>query len=120
VAYARDSGRSLTQQIEAILRLSPKARTHLDIKHLIDFSCQVEFFKMLIEENCPEAHVKCCQHMLYECLPKMSVVFDFGDKANKFYVILKDSVQVLVPEKYGFDPVKVLRQWSVFRRTGSC
>jgi CRP-like cAMP-binding protein len=112
--YAGDLGPSNTQQIEAILKLSPKTRTLMDIKALIDFTCQIEFFKELIEENSPEAHLKCCQHMLYECIPKKSIVFDFGDKASKFYVILKGSVQVLVPGKYGFDPVKVLEQGQSF------
>mmetsp|Transcript_10120 Transcript_10120/g.19876 ORF Transcript_10120/g.19876 Transcript_10120/m.19876 type:complete len:554 (+) Transcript_10120:24-1685(+) len=85
--------------IEDILKIDPQCRSHRHIRTLLEFTKEIAFFKKLTEENSSEAHVKCCQFMQYEVKSADETVFDYGEKGNKFYIILNGSVRVLVPSK---------------------
>lgn len=85
--------------IRSILQLPPQNRTSQDIANLLNFTSDIEFFKKLSQESTAEAHLKCCQQMRYEFLPAHSTVFNFGEKGQKFYIIIKGAVRVLIPCK---------------------
>lgn len=36
-----------------------------------------------------------CRHLRYEVKPKGSVVFNYGDKGNLFYIVIAGQVDVL-------------------------
>lgn len=104
-------------QIKKILKLAPKHRTARNINTLLQFTSDIDFFRKLNEESSVEAHLKCCQFMHYECMPAMTTVFDFGDKGQKFYIILQGAVRVLVPSKGEeglYDQVCVLNKGNSF------
>jgi CRP-like cAMP-binding protein len=103
------------KQIKTILKLAPDDRSADDVRLLMNFTSHIEFFRKLSDDNFPEAHLKCCQYMHYECKRAEQTVFDYGERGSTFYIILKGAVKVLVPSKFvGFDQVAVLKQGQSF------
>jgi CRP-like cAMP-binding protein len=104
------------QHIQAILKLPPTGRSAQNIKTLLDFTIKFDFFKNFVEENSPEVHLKCCRCMTYEVAQAGETVCEFGEVGYKFYIILRGSVNVLVPSKQDlqFDQVAVLEQGKSF------
>jgi CRP-like cAMP-binding protein len=58
---------------------------------------EIAFFKNLQEEHSVEVHLECCKYMRYEAATEGSFVFNYGEAADKFYIIVEGSVEVRVP-----------------------
>jgi CRP-like cAMP-binding protein len=83
--------------IETVLNTASHKRSVEDIKMLVKFTADIDFFKKLREENTSEAHVKCCRYMNYERFGADERVIDYGEVGDKFYIILQGSVRVFIP-----------------------
>lgn len=87
-------------QISRILRMPTRIRGKIQIETLLSLTQNVEFFrKISLEHNSTEIHKECCAMMTMEEYEKDDIIINFGEVANKFYIILKGSVSVLVPVK---------------------
>ena len=40
----------------------------------------------------------CCEMMTYEFIPNNNIVFNFGEKGQKFYIILKGQIEIFIPK----------------------
>lgn len=88
------------EEIFQVLRIPPKFRQEHHVDLLVNNTKNVSFFKRItIEQNSEEIHRECCQMMSLEEYSKSDVIVNFGDKGEKFYIILKGSVSVLLPVK---------------------
>ena len=85
-------------EISSILSIPPHLREMNHIENLLDLTKNVHFFQRLsAEQESTEMHQQCCQRMLLETHEKNNILFHFGDKGDKFYIILKGSVSVKIP-----------------------
>jgi hypothetical protein len=78
----------------SILKKNPEARTDKNLDTLVPIVREIEFFRL----NQIDAHnmVDVCTELKYELISGGEFVFYQGDYGDKFYVILKGKVQVLV------------------------
>ena len=87
-------------EISSILSIPPSQRKTIHIENLLNLTKNIQFFqKLTTEQESSEIHKQCCQHMLLETYEQNSIIFHFGDKGEKFYIILKGSVSVKIPSK---------------------
>lgn len=75
-------------------------RSPSSIKALQNLTKNIPFFKQIISEYEEKAHIECCAFLKYLYMQSMSIVFEAGDIGDLFYIILKGSVKVLVPEEH--------------------
>ncbi len=78
----------------SILKKNPEARTDKNLDTLVPIVREIEFFRV----NQIDAHhmVDVCTELKYELIHRGEFVFYQGDYGDKFYVILKGKVQVLI------------------------
>lgn len=89
-----------TNQISRLLRIPTRIRGKNHTETLVNLTQNVEFFKKICtEHNSLEIHKECCSVMTLEEYEDKDIIINFGEKADKFYIILKGSVSVLVPIK---------------------
>jgi len=82
------------------LQIPCKMRNKHDLQVLLEATKNNQFFKKLREEELDDKiHQLCCKVMTLEKCNKGQVVFDFGDSGDKFYIILKGKVSVMIPSK---------------------
>ncbi|CAG9321785.1 unnamed protein product [Blepharisma stoltei] len=111
---------SLINDLKTILEKSPESRTAEDINKIMGFTVNVKFFKSLTADSSSIIHRECCLCMSYEFFPANEYVFHYGDKGNKFYILLFGSVGVQVPfmneetEQYDYQEVLVLKDGASF------
>ena len=87
-------------KIFSILKIPSHLRSTSNIDDLIDLTKSVQFFqKINAEQGSSEIHQQCCQVMSIEEYLKNSIIFNIGDKGDKFYIILKGSVSIKLPSK---------------------
>lgn len=85
-------------EIESILRISPQFRLPVHVDHLLRLIKDVEFFhKIILEQGSDDLPRECCKVMSLEQCNQDDIVFNFGDKGKKFYIILDGSVSVKIP-----------------------
>lgn len=93
----------LERAIDILLK-NPSLRTIEEIYHLIRATDNLEFFSKMkkqkeIDIYSPSSLIyKCCKHLRYEYVTKGEAVFHEGDKAEKFYIIIKGKIAVLLPK----------------------
>jgi CRP-like cAMP-binding protein len=77
-----------------LLKKNPEVRNDKDLNVLVPIVREIEFFK----NNSIQTHhlVDVCSELRYEMIPAGNFVFYQGDYGDKFYVILKGRVQILV------------------------
>lgn len=86
--------------IASILRIPPQFRLSLHIESLKKLTKDVEFFsKISAEQNSNDVHSECCKVMTLEEYSTEDIIFHFGDKGEKFYIILSGSVSVKIPAR---------------------
>ena len=73
-----------------ILRKPESQRSDADIKKLADFFKNIKFFAQLD----PQIRQELCKVMSYDYVPSEYLVFEEGDEASLFYVILEGSIGV--------------------------
>jgi CRP-like cAMP-binding protein len=77
-----------------ILKKNPELRNEKDLNFLVPIIREIEVFK---NSHIQTHHlVDVCQELRYEIMYPGEFVFHQGDYGDKFYVVLKGSVQVLV------------------------
>ena len=84
---------SVMDRVTEILKKHSYQRTQEDLDVLIPYIKQDDFLNL----------VQCLQHEQYGDQDK---IFDWGDYGDKFYVVLKGSIRVLIPSpkiKNSFD-----------------
>ena len=88
------------EEIYRILRIPTRFRQDKHINSLMNHTLHVDFFKKIsIEHNSSEIHRQCCQIMSLEEYSTSDIIINFGEQGEKFYIILKGSVSVLIPVK---------------------
>ena len=83
--------------LQQILKSPPESRSFKNIVKLMNFTQNSKFFKELLNKNSSNLHFLCCQNMYYEFFEAGKYVFFFGDKGNKFYIVLRGKVAVHIP-----------------------
>ena len=88
------------EQIAHILRIPGRFRQEKDIKCLQTLTDHVEFFKRITNElNSHEIHKNCCEVMTLEEYGRGDIIIKFGEQGEKFYIILRGNVSVMIPVK---------------------
>jgi len=83
-----------------VLQIPPKLRNSQDINSLLENTSEINFFKKIRdEEKTNEIHRACCQVMHLESYKAGSNIINFGEKGDKFYILLRGRVGVLLPTK---------------------
>jgi uncharacterized protein YjgD (DUF1641 family) len=86
--------------ISHILTIPSSFRKSQDIDDLMSLTKNVNFFEKITKEQESDAiHRKCCGCMTLEEYEFNEILFNIGDKGDKFYIILTGSVSVKVPMK---------------------
>jgi CRP-like cAMP-binding protein len=86
--------------ISSILRIPPSFRSPQHIDSLVKLTSDVDFFKKIgQEQKSSDVHKECCKVMTLEEYSDGDYIFKFGEKGDKFYIILSGSVSVKVPTK---------------------
>ena len=84
--------------IFSILRIPSGLRSTQHIEALMRLTQNVQFFtKLSSEHNFTEIHRDCCKVMTLEEYSESDFIVNFGDKGEKFYIILTGSVSVKTP-----------------------
>lgn len=84
--------------IFSILRIPAQYRQAYHIESLMRLTLNVDFFTRLsTEHNFAEIHRDCCKVMTLEEYSESDFIINFGDKGEKFYIILTGSVSVKTP-----------------------
>ena len=88
------------KDISLILRISPQFRLSTHIDNLLYLTKDVQFFKRItMEQDSNDIHRECCKVMNLEEYSNEDIIFNFGDKGDKFYIILSGSVSIKIPSK---------------------
>lgn len=86
--------------VASILRIPPQFRNHMHVARLMGLTREVQFFhKITTEQNSEEVHKECCKVMTLEEYGQGDIIFNFGDKGDKFFIILSGSVSVKSPAR---------------------
>ncbi|CDW73238.1 cyclic nucleotide-binding domain containing protein [Stylonychia lemnae] len=85
------------KMIKNILKKLPKDRTEDDIKSLEIYLSTNQFFEKLQQQCDKEALHEAMRALQIQCLRTNSIVFQFGDFGDEFFIILNGKVSVQVP-----------------------
>jgi CRP-like cAMP-binding protein len=86
------------EEIYSILRVPIRYRTSKNIQTLMSLTENVSFFKKITEEyNSSIVHEKCCETMTLEEYSENDIIINFGELGEKFYIIFKGSLSVMIP-----------------------
>ena len=94
--------RKLSQEMKRILQKGAGKRSDNDIRFLEAFLKYNDFFFDLAKMKDPSTLDQCYRNISLEFCPKSQFVFHFGEKGERFYVILKGEVSVLLPREVDF------------------
>lgn len=83
----------------SLLRSPSAQRSAKSIKSLQHLTKNIPFFKQLISDYEEKAHIECCTYLKHQYMDKGSIVCEAGEAGDLFYIILKGSVKVLVPDE---------------------
>ena len=90
----------LCKDISLLLRIPPTLRTPSHIDNLLNLTKENQFFQRISsEQGSTDIHRECCGVMVLEEYSGGDVIFNFGDKGDKFYIILSGSVAIKIPTK---------------------
>jgi CRP-like cAMP-binding protein len=82
-----------------LLKLSPALRTAKDIETLMEVTAEVEFFKQLKDNYLTdELHRECVKCMTLENYRARAFVFNYGDTADNFYILLRGQISIQMPK----------------------
>jgi CRP-like cAMP-binding protein len=84
----------------SLLRSPSSQRAPSSIKALQILTKNIPFFKQLILDYEEKAHIECCSSLKHIFMERGSIVCEAGEAGDLFYIILKGSVKVLVPDEY--------------------
>ena len=88
------------KDISKILQIPPQQRQTVHIDNLLSLTKDVQFFKRItMEQDSNSIHRECCKVMNLEEYKSEDIIFNFGDKGDKFYIILSGSVSLRIPSK---------------------
>lgn len=84
-------------KIQSICKISPGYRQSLDLAYLVSTTNQIKLFKDLNSKQGENAHILCCQYLLYDFIPANQYVFRYGDPGTKFFILLSGAVSIQIP-----------------------
>jgi hypothetical protein len=98
-----------------ILKKNPEHRAEKDLNILVPIVREIEFFRV----NQIQTHhmVDVCSELRYEKIPAGEFVFYQNDYGDKFYVILKGKVQVLVNNQEYIKESKKIKEKKVKKKS---
>ncbi|KRX03646.1 Cyclic nucleotide-binding protein [Pseudocohnilembus persalinus] len=80
-----------------ILKRTPEFRRENDLKQIVNFMSEIQYFKQFEENGENIVLKKCCQYMQLEEFKQGETVFQINSVGEKFYVIFTGEVEVLIP-----------------------
>jgi CRP-like cAMP-binding protein len=93
-----DSSMTATEFTISLMLVEPSRRSELVQRKLMKLTKDIDFFVKLMHEHPESVHMDCCKYMRYELAPAGSFVFNFGEQADKFYIIIEGTCEVQVPD----------------------
>ncbi|OMJ75820.1 hypothetical protein SteCoe_24958 [Stentor coeruleus] len=87
-----------TKNLMSIFSALPSQRSQHDLEEIMKVTKDIKFLKNLSEErNSDRVHWECCRVMTLEIFNPGDNVINFGEPGDKYYIIIKGKVSVLVP-----------------------
>ena len=88
-----------TEDLETVCQiLKKRAKNSDDLEYLDTYFTKVKFFADSKAKVDKESFYKLLKCLQYERLKGHEILFRKGDKGDKFYIILKGSVKVMIPK----------------------
>lgn len=81
-------------QIRAICEKKPSVKSLAEIKSLVEVTKHCRIFSKLTQEKGAEFHLLCCKYLQYLLIKADQFVFEYGDQATGFYIILQGKVKI--------------------------
>ena len=78
------------------LHILPELRTEEDIEKIYEVTKHVEFFNNILKDD-EQLHRACCKMMTFEEFLSGDIIVNYGDLAEKFYIVIRGSLAVYVP-----------------------
>lgn len=94
--------------MKRILEKGGGKRSENDIKFLATYLKYNDFFFDLAKMKDKSTLDQCFRHILLEFHKRNSFIFHFGHRGEKFYVLLKGKVKILVPNDMTLPPKEEL------------
>ena len=89
-----------TQRLCSLFSVPPLSRTQCHLEEIVQFTRENKFLRRLCEEhNSDRILWECSRYLSLEIYQKGSVIFNFGEVGDRFYIILKGTVGVVVPTR---------------------
>lgn len=87
-----------------VLKKDSKQRTKKDCEKTVPHLKKIKFFQ---EREIPDKnYLDIAQCLTYIKLPQGAIVFEYGTFGDLFYIILKGSVSVLIPNKEKMEKIE--------------
>ena len=83
------------RRIEEILEIPFQFRGEIQNLEIVDLTYSVKFFSKLREKHSDILHQQCCRYMTIEKYSKNQYIYEIGDIANKYYILLKGKVSIV-------------------------
>lgn len=91
-------GQDLTEVIK-LLQIPPENRKPFQVLQLMQHTSDIKFFKQITEEQqSSKIHISCCQALTYKEFGVGEFIFNYGEEATFFCIILQGLVRVLIPK----------------------
>ncbi|KAM3132133.1 hypothetical protein pb186bvf_015728 [Paramecium bursaria] len=87
--------------------LQKQERSKSEIEYLMRVLAQLKFFEEQQQNLTTYLYFQLFRHLEYDFRPKESTVFNYGDYGQSFYIILRGSVQVLLPKPHIQDEISL-------------
>ena len=88
------------ENLHSLFSTPPNLRTQYQLEQIMYFTKENKFLKKICEEhNSDRIFWECCRVLTLEIYEKNSAIITFGEIGDRFYVILKGKVRVIVPTR---------------------
>ncbi|OMJ77516.1 hypothetical protein SteCoe_22877 [Stentor coeruleus] len=95
-----------TKNLINIFSVSPSQRSQHDLEEIMKVTKDIKFLKNLSEErNSDRVHWECCRVMTLEIFNPGDNIINYGEPGDKYYIIIKGKVSVLVPSMIRKKPI---------------
>lgn len=88
------------QHLCSLFSVPPLSRSQIQLEEIMQFTRNNKFFRKICEEhNSDRILWECSRFLSLEIYERNSTIFNFGEIGDRFYIILKGTVGVIVPTR---------------------